>query len=331
MKNSNSQNFKAHLDALRLCAKSFSSEQPPTIYVAWGISDYLLLKTSDVIKKSWLKHSGENAIFHDASALAKEGLSSVFESEGLFSQTNLHIVRRAETIKDLAKKITKLGDLNTANHILFCLETKTNPQKLLKALPSKNIMEIPCFPPKTFELTNFIGFLSRSKKVTLDQNAQSTLLQSLGEDLFAIDNALEKLSIEFYDQQIVITSDMVAKSCAVIREDHVFKLTNHILANEKAKAQLLVTNLLSRGTEPLSILGILTKHLRTAASFTNGPSKDHGYLPGFVKNQYTAYARSRGVRGIKTAIDTCHLIDVRFKSSRKVSPQNELASLIDIL
>ena len=300
----------------------------PQLIIAWGPSDFLLMKITSMVKSAANKQGGSiPVIFHEGSNLAQEGLSGLFEQAGLFAQKSLHIVKRTEKIKDLPKKIEKLGTLTPGNDILFCIQTDKHPAKLFKVLNSFSPYEVPCFAPKTKEMQNFLFNLCTAARLNVEQKAINLLLQSIGEDLFSLENAVRKISLEYAEQHEPITYDQIATSIGVMREDNTFKLQNHIIDGKKGLALLLVEDLLERGIEPLSILGILSRHLRQAIQLS-GPNKDKVFLPSFVKNQYAGYIKRVGLEKLKLGLIKCHDMDRTFKSSTKISPNLLLSDLV---
>ena len=229
----------------------------------------------------------------------------------------MHIVKRAKVSKTF-QKLDKLGSLETNNHIVFCIETNKRPEKLFKQLSAFNPTEVPCHPPKVRELQSFLFNLFTEAKVNVEQKAAQLILQSIGDDLFALENAVNKISLEFADQSEPITYNQIAASIGVMREDHAFKLVNHIIDGKKAQAQILIEDLIERGTEPLSILGIITRHIKNAIQLS-GSNASASYLPQFVKKQYSGYTRKVSKERLKLALVHSHKMDVSIKSNSKYS------------
>jgi DNA polymerase-3 subunit delta len=322
--------YSSFTTSIKGYGKKVSTQAPSHITIAWGTSDYFLFKISKTAKSLWSQHGDSPVLVHEGQNLAKEGLSSLFEQAGLFAQKSLHIVRRAEKIKDLGKKLEKLGELNPSNHIIFCVETNRKPTKLFKVLAKFNPTEVPCFPPKTREMQNFLFDLYKDSKLNVEQKATQLILQAIGEDLFNLENAVQKISMEYAYQETPITYNQIASSIGVMREDHAFKLVNHIIEGKSSKAQILIEDLLERGTEPLSILGIIARHVRNAIQLS-GHQPEASYLPAFVKKQYSSYLRRVSQTRLKQALIVCQRIDQSLKSNQKISPSLQLSSLLSII
>lgn len=318
--------FKTELNKLR---SNIKSGQLPRIIVVWGPSEYLLNKTCKIAKNSWLRQTNSPAVVHESSNLIKDGLDVVFEQAGLFTASSLHIVRRAEKIKSLENKLSNLQF--SSNNIIFWIEASRRPNKLFKALSSYRPQEITCSSPKPRELHLFLKDLCQERKLNIEQKAYQLILQAVGEDLYELENTIEKLSLEFaFSEKHEISVDQIASSIGVLREDHAFKLVDHILNRRLSNAYILIDDLICRGIEPLAILGILARHLRNAIKLLE-PGNDGVNLPPFVKRQYASYLKIKKFDDLKQAMIFCQKIDLQLKSNKKLSPTIQLNSLLTIL
>ncbi len=92
-----------------------------------------------------------------------------------------------------------------------------------------------------------------------DFDAVELLCQSVGSELAALENEIEKLSLYTQDRtQKTITKEDVLACIGFSKEENPFELANALLACNKMRAIKLVDKLLDDGEEPVAVLSKMT-------------------------------------------------------------------------
>ncbi|MBR4591648.1 MAG: DNA polymerase III subunit delta [Elusimicrobiaceae bacterium] len=112
---------------------------------------------------------------------------------------------------------------------------------------------------KQAELTLWVKNKLVARGLKADFEAVDLLCQSVGAELAALENELEKLYLYTQDRaDKTVTKEDVLACIGFSKEENPFELSNTILACNKNKAVKLVDKLLDDGEEPVAILSKMT-------------------------------------------------------------------------
>ena len=132
-------------------------------------------------------------------------------------------------------------------------------RKLFKVLSKYNAKEFqPLSPFKTAEISAWIKNRAKDKKLKINDDAISVLIEQIGTNLRQFDGELEKLKLAAYPENVV-TKKMVEDNC--ISNEDLFNITNYLMRNEKDKAILEYKQLLDK-KHPLEIISALQTMIR---------------------------------------------------------------------
>ena len=140
------------------------------------------------------------------------------------------------------KEITKaLEDNNDNLDIVFVAQLPRDEgkkldsrRKLYKLLSKFNVKEFPVIPSyKTAELEAWIKKQAQSKKMKLTQDALTSIITQIGNNLRQINSELDKLQIIAYPDNVV-SGEMVKENC--VSNEDLFAFSDYLLAGEKDKA-----------------------------------------------------------------------------------------------
>lgn len=132
-------------------------------------------------------------------------------------------------------------------------------KKLFKILTKYNTKEFPTFKTyKTAEISAWIKKQSKTKDVTLKDDAIELLIEQIGNNLRQFDTEIDKLKLIAYPQKI-ITKQMVTDIC--ISNQDLFNLTELILRGKRDRALLEFKKLLDK-KHPLELLSAIQTILR---------------------------------------------------------------------
>ena len=306
------------------------SSQTAKVFIIWSSSDLLLLKFARSIQNCWERISQEIGCSHDGHTISKDDLQNIFEQGGLFTRRNLHLVVRCEKIRNLGQKLKDVISIQPSNHVLLLFESTKQPKNILNLFKNTKPEEISFTPPRGKELRTYVleAFRRQNFKITAD--SIEFMIRSVGDDLIILENAINTICMEFAEQKQAITKNQIAESLGVLREDHAFKVQNYLLEGKRANAQILIEKLLDAGSEPLSLLGILARHVRNSIELS-GIGAQNTRLPAFVRKQYGQYLKRKEISDFALALHMCQKIDRLLKSNSKASAGILLTQLINIL
>lgn len=112
---------------------------------------------------------------------------------------------------------------------------------------------------KQAELNVWVKNKLTARGLTGDFDAVDLLCQSVGAELAALENEIEKLSLYTLERESkTITKEDVLACIGFSKEENPFELSNAILACNKNKSVKLVDKLLDDGEEPVAVLSKMT-------------------------------------------------------------------------
>ncbi len=340
MKNHNSSQLKQFTDAMREANKLWQDASKPRLTLAWGDCDYFHQKACLAFRGRFQAQDGVFYNSFDASELSSEQFMDLTQSSGMFDPTSAYCIRRVDKTKDFLKFISEIPHAQAIqNHLILSVEAAKPSVKFLDECKRLEAVMIPCFEISQPEAYSYAAMLCRKFSLKLSQGAQKFLLDCVGDDLFRLENEIQKLSLIFANSPVAAEAQDLAQYLGLLREDHAFKLTNLIMARRSAEAMTLVNDLLERGESSLAILGILARHLRMAIKIAVARQVENRDLeisrklqiPAFIIKSYNEYVRTANIRNLAHAIALCQKADLSLKTSRHPNESVLLGSVIDAL
>ena len=168
--------------------------------------------------------------------------------------------------KELAEIESSLENVQDNVDIVFVVKIPRDSgkkldsrRKLYKILSKFNVQEFPQFSPfKQAELSAWIKSKAKEKKLKINDDAITVLIEQIGTNLRQFDGELEKLKLVAYPENNV-TKQMVIDNC--ISNQDLFNITSYIMHGEKGKA-LLEFRKLTVTKFPLEILSAMQTMIR---------------------------------------------------------------------
>jgi DNA polymerase III delta subunit len=325
VKSNNTSHLTNFSDSLRDAGKAWIPESVPSLTVAWGNSDYFINKASLAFRKNF---SAQESVYYgsfDAVQLSTVEFMNLTRSSGIFDPTAAYCIRRVHEVKEFWKNLAEITNITAVqNHLFLCVEGSKLPVKFQEHCQRLACSMVPCFELSGSDLQSYLTLLCRKFSLITSAAGQRFLLECIGDDLYRLENEVQKLSLIFADSKEEIGPNELAHYLGILREDHAFKLTNLLMNGRPTDAMVLVTDLISRGESSLAILGIFARHLRIAikvAISRQVDSRDYEIarklqLPAFIIKSYNQYAKKVNVRNLAHALVLCQRADVILKTSR---------------
>lgn len=183
------------------------------------------------------------------------------------------------------------------------------------------------FPrPKPQQMPDLIEAQARARGIRIDPSAARLLAETVGADLTAAAQALEKLELyKGVDSAESIGRADVSELVAHVREESVFDLVDAIGTRDRAKALELLHRLMSAQREPgLRLLAMVARHVRLLMraqahlAGRGGPRELPSVLglPPFLADKLARQARSFGRAQLVSGHARIKRADRLLKSSR---------------
>lgn len=135
--------------------------------------------------------------------------------------------------------------------------------KLAKAVKKSGVL-VDAKPLRGRELREFIRAEATAREHNIEPRAVETLLDSVGDDLAAIDDAIERLSL-FVGPGQRIDADAVMQCVTRIRVESIWNLVDAIGLKDKRKGVAAAQSLLDDREPPLRLLAMVARQLRIVA------------------------------------------------------------------
>ena len=182
----------------------------------------------------------------------------------VFSPRRLVILQNADLIKDEREVFLDYLDAPCESTVMLFVAAKPDLRKKLFAALKKKGTVIHCAPLSEQALPAWIAQEGRRRGVDLSEEATWCLKEHLGNDLFLIQQEIEKLALHLTDEKKV-TLDMVQQLMAGGRSHSVFELIRALGERNLKGSLALLSSLLAEGEHPLFILTMLTRQWRLMA------------------------------------------------------------------
>ncbi len=332
-------NYTTYHRQLNTLLDSLSGQKPPRLVLIWGSSALFINEALSALKAAWLAREDRQYLCLEPSDWAEEvKFGQLVGQGGLFEAAPLYHLRHGERVDKWWQYFTRLP---REGEQLFCLtifRDKLAPAS--KTLQEKPLtLQVSCFPPQMNELSPYLGQLLKRAGLKLSREASHLLLTSTGDDESKLANEVTKLGNIFAANAAEISADSLAPYLGLIRDNHVFQLTKHLLAGNYSKAQLLCQELLLRRESAISLVGLLTRHTRLFL-YTEEAKHRHWdlsqqarlfKLPLGVLRDYAQSRHRPAESTLRRSLQACQQADMALKSTQALSPELILTQLLETI
>jgi DNA polymerase III subunit delta len=234
------------------------------------------------------------------------------------------LVREADALD--AAELTQLASYLEAPIDSACIvlvaEKLDGRSKLAKVAKARGIL-YEARPLKGAPLLRFIEAEAKDKGKALEPSVAPALVDALGEDLGAVTDAVERLSL-FVGERASITLDDVAACVTRARVETIWKLVDAISLKDAKEAIASVTSLLDDRSNALGLLAMIARQLRMIAKMrqalgeglsTEAAAKIAG-VPPFKAQAGRAAARAWTLSALERAFIEIARVERMMKGSR---------------
>lgn len=255
----------------------------------------------------------------------------------LFSARRLVIIQNADLIKDEREALLSYLESPCDTTVLVFVAAKPDMRKKLFTALKKKGAAIHCAPLTEQALPGWIAQEGKRRGVSLSEEATWYLKERLGNDLFLIQQEIDKFSLHSSDKKEV-SLEMVQQLIAGGRSHSIFELVRAVGEKNLKRSLTLLSSLLEEGEHPLFILTMLTRQWRLMATAREGIDAGKSetavgkkvpmppsLLPAFFKQ-----LRNWKGSDIRRAFDLSLAADSQLKGGRQSAPQVLEMLLLDL-
>jgi DNA polymerase-3 subunit delta len=178
-------------------------------------------------------------------------------------------------------------------------------------------------PPKGAAIAQFASQEARSRGHAMDAIAVQALVDAIGEDLSAIDDAIERLSLFVGAGKPI---DLVSVEACVtrVRADTIWALVDAVSGRQEGRALTAVASLLAEREPPLRVLAMLARQLRMLAKMREALARGlrgadaavAAGAPPFKADELSRAARGFGPDALDRAFQAIARTDRNLKGSK---------------
>lgn len=263
----------------------------------------------------------------------------VFDGKGLDAATVTAAARTLPMMADMRLVLVRHADAMTPNEqnalaeylddpsdtaCLVLTATKLDGRAKLAKTAKKQGYLVDTKPLRGRELREFVRAEASSRHHNIEPAAIEALLEAVGDDLAAIDDAMERLSL-FVGAGQRIDADAVMTCITRIRVESIWSLVDAIGLKDRRKGVAAAQSLLDDREPPLRLLAMVARQLRIVARMREGLSEGmrpqeaakRAGAPPFKAGDLTESARRFTADSLGEAFTLIAETDRALKSSKR--------------
>lgn len=188
----------------------------------------------------------------------------------MMAQARFVLLRGADQLSPSEQELLSsyFADPSPSSCLVMTADKLDGRGKLAK-LAKKHRMLSEAKPLKPAALRSFLSTEARRRRLKLASDAGAALADTIGTDLSAIDDALERLSLYVGDGDII---DLEAVEACVsrVRVESIWSLVDAVSIRDRATALRAASSLLGDREPPLRILAMVARQIRMVARMKDG-------------------------------------------------------------
>lgn len=269
----------------------------------------------------------------------------------VFSPRRLVIVQNADRIEGDGEALLPYLESPCETSTLVFVAAKPDMRKKFFAALKKKGTVITCPPLYDNEVSGWIAQEARKKGLQFSQEALWRLKEHLGNDLFAIQQEIEKLALYLSDEaardeaplgagppERKVSIETVEQVIGGGRSHSIFEWVKAVAERDLGGSLKLLTTLVSEGEPPLFMLAMLTRQWRLMASAKAGllAGKSESALgkklpmPPRVLSSFFQQLKRWRIEEIRRGFDLFLAADSQLKGGRQSSPSVLEALVLDL-
>ncbi|MGB5809541.1 MAG: DNA polymerase III subunit delta [Polyangiales bacterium] len=297
------------------------------VYVLLGTERLLIERAVDAIRRAVDAAGvpGFNIDLYDGKGLDAAPVISAARTLPMMSERRFVLVRHADSMTptEQSKLAEYLEEPNESTALVISADKLDGRGKLAKKAKKSGWL-VDAKPLRGRELRAFVKGEASARGHNIASDAVESLLDAIGDDLGAIDDSIERLSLFVGSGQRIGTED-VAACVTRIRVDSIWSLVDAIGLKDRRKGMAAAQSLLADREPPLRLLAMVARQLRIVARMRQALSEGlrpqeaatRAGAPPFKAKDLTASARQFTADSLGHAFALIAETDVALKSSKR--------------
>jgi DNA polymerase-3 subunit delta len=299
---------------------------PPVVVVAGG-EQFFVDRAVSALRKAVIGDgpSGFNEdVFEGKSALAVR-ISDAARTLPMLAKLRLVLVRAVDAMA--AAELDKLADYLEAPSPDACvvlIADKLDGRTKLAKRAQKLDLVVEAAPLKQGDLRSFVIGEAQRRALKLAPDAAAALVDAIGNDLPALDDALERLSL-YVGERAAIDLAAVEQCVTKVRVESIWALVDAVGMRDRRTALKAASSLLADREPPLRILAMVARQLRIVSRMQSAlaggaPPQDAARMAGappFKARDLATAARRFDRRSLAHAFAVLAQADVALKGSKR--------------
>ncbi len=297
------------------------------VYVLVGTERLLIERAVDAVRKSVdsMGAPGFNIELFDGKGLDAARVISAARTLPMMADKRLVLLRHADemTPSELKNLVPYLEDPSDSCCAVLTADKLDGRSPFAKTAKKKGYL-IEVKPLRGAVLRDFVRAEATSREHSIAPQAIEAVLDAVGDDLAAIDDALERLSL-FVGAGQRIDVDAVMTCVTRIRVESIWSLVDAIGLKDRRKGIAAAQSLLDNREPPLRLLAMVARQLRIVARMREALSEGlrpqeaakRAGAPPFKAGDLTESARRFTAESLGKAFTLLAETDRALKSSRR--------------
>jgi len=264
-------------------------------------------------------------VFHGSSQLSGQRVVAAARTLPMMAAARFVLVRDVDKMNTAEQ--APLADYILEPHDSACLvlvgQKLHGSSKLAKAAKKAKIVA-EAKPLKGPALNRFAREEAKRRGHALSSPAAEAIVESIGDDLAAIDDAIERLSL-YVGPDAKIGVDAVEACVSRVAADSIWALVDAVGMRDVARALAASGSLLDNREEPLRILAMIARQLRIVARMRDalrsgkrgGDAAAEAGAPPFKARELTESAKRFSALQLAHAFDVLADADLALKGSKR--------------
>ena len=298
-----------------------------SVYLLVGAERLLIERAVDAVRKA-VDQSGTpgfNVDLFDGKGLDAASVISAARTLPMMADKRFVLVRHVDamTPTEQSNLAEYVADPNDSTSVVLTAGKLDGRGKLTK-IAKKQGWLIDAKPLRGRELRGFVRAEATARGHNIAPQGIETLLDAVGDDLAAIDDAIERLSL-FVGAGQRIDADAVMTCVTRIRVESIWSLVDAIGLKDRRKGMAAAQSLLADREPPLRLLAMVARQMRIVARMREALSEGlrpeeaakRAGAPPFKAADLTASARQFTADTLGEAFALIAQTDMALKSSKR--------------
>jgi DNA polymerase-3 subunit delta len=235
------------------------------VYLFFGDEEFLIQETLDLIIRKVVDPASQDFNFNTIYCKGTPGAEIVNLCQTLpfMAERRLVIAKEIEALKaaDLEELVAYLKSPSPATcFVLVANQARYEKKSVISAVDAQGAV-VRFFPLLDREVVPWIEGWARARGLSIQRDAAHYVWQTLGNDLQAISNELQKTVVYIKDRKSVSLED-VRTVVGDFREYTSFDLADAVGRKDREKAILVLNRLIQEGEQPVGLLGSIAWNFR---------------------------------------------------------------------